>query len=113
LAAELSRIFSTPSNLEGQKSRLILALQQIICAIRTVMKDEIIKEGYACIGQSLFCFKTIMSKCTTTIPDALPALSVYFSQEVLDRHNFMSINDQTLRNRPKDQRIYTKKKQFF
>ena len=85
----LSRIFSTRPNLEGQKSRLISAFQQIICAIRTVMKDEIVKKGYACIGQYPLCFKTIMSKCTTTtIPEnefqkmeeALPALSEYFSQ---------------------------------
>ena len=119
LAAALSRIFSSRPNLEGQKSRLIPALQQIICAIRTVMKDEIIKEGYACIGQYPFCFKTIMSKCTTTIPDiefrkmeeALPDLSVYFSrhgrlsEEIMDQKLIMSVNDQASRQKPKDQRV--------
>lgn len=61
----------------------------------------------------------IMSKCTTTIPDiefqnmkeALPALSVYYSQhgrlteEIMDQHNIMSISNQASRQKPKDQRV--------
>ena len=77
------------------------------------------KVGFACIGQCLFLFKTIMCKCTTTIPAikfqnmkvALPDLSVYFSQpgrlteEIIDQHNIMSISNQASRQKPKDQRV--------
>jgi hypothetical protein len=119
LTAALTRIFSTRPNLEGQKSRLITALQQIVCAIRTVMKDDIVKEGYACIGQYPLNFRTVMGRCTTQISleeftkmqDALPHFSDLFAKQGrlteadMDAKAILSVNDAATRKVPKDQRV--------
>ena len=119
LKQALQVILSERPSLDTQKARLIDGFQKIICAMRCVMKDETIKEGYSCIGQWPFNFRIIMSKCTRTIPNEdmenmvakLPIMRAYFSEHgrlseaFMDDHHIMSVNDESKRQLPKDQRI--------
>jgi len=119
LEAALKKIFAARTNLEGQKSRLIDALQQIVTALRQVMKDSVVKEGYSCIGQYPFNFRIIMSKCTTPIPllefqkmdrelphfASIIARHGRITEAEMDAKGIMSINATASRQLPKNQRV--------